>query len=399
MKFGHTYSQHLLQDGFPAHWVESAISYRQLKKCIKKVEQELQGIGLDAASLDLLLKSVEAGRPRYDFKNGDEQGTKPFLPKLVFAVDEATGEPIDAGISSETKDYIHQLALSVDMTNIRITNDDTEDPPPLTDRPPSQTVRLLEIPLSSDSEFFTILHDELSRLAALQAEEKQKLSNNITELGQLIARLTDPSDKKAKHDLAEWRRVFEQYLDSRVFFATNEQDHGIHNFDLAQKNFMSFLEMAHQADFKKKESLTALQKFVEINTELLQNMRFQELNQTAITKIIKKFDKRTGLGVKTSLPQVYEADSVSIAKSVSSEVSKQILAVVPQLGDYLCPICFSIAYRPIRLKCGHLFCIRCLIVMQREQKVSTTLRPPDVEINPCEHANSCGISTGNCKAC
>jgi hypothetical protein len=70
MKFGHSYSQHLLQDGFPAHWVESAISYRQLKKCIKRVEQELQGIGLDAASLALLLKSVEEGRPRYNFKDG-----------------------------------------------------------------------------------------------------------------------------------------------------------------------------------------------------------------------------------------------------------------------------------------------------------------------------------------
>lgn len=246
------------------------------------------------------------------------------MPKLFFAVDEATGEPIDAGISDETKNYLHQLALSVDMTNVRITDatePTSEDPSSPPDRRPSRPAKLLEIPLTSDSEFFTILNDELSKLSALQAEEKQKLSTNITELGNLIAKLTDPSDKKAKHDLAEWRRVFEKYLDSRVFFATNEQDHGTHNFASAQKNFMSFLKVAQEADFKKKESLTALQKFVEINTELLRNLQFQELNQTAIAKIIKKFDKRTGLGVKTSLPQVYNLDSASIAKSLSSQVS------------------------------------------------------------------------------
>lgn len=373
MKFGHSYTEHLYEDGFPARWVESAISYGQLKKCIKRVEKELDAIGLDPASLALVLKSVEEERPRYDFKSGDDPGSEPFLPKLVFAVDEATGEPIDAGLSPQSKDYLHRLAVGQGLTNIRVTDEDVAEAatPNRTlspERRPSRPVRLVEVPLTSDSEFFTILHEELSGLAALQAEEKQKLSANITELGSLIAKLTDPGDKKAKRDLAEWRRVFEEYLDSRVFFATNEQDHGIHNFALAQKNFMSFLKVAHDAHFQKKESMFALQKFIEINTELLQNLKFQELNQTAITKIIKKFDKRTGLGVKTSLPHAYMLDSAAVAKTLSSQVSSQIINVVPQLNDYLCPICFSIAYRPVRLACGHLFCIRCLIIMQREGK-------------------------------
>jgi len=51
MKFGHAFQQHLTNDGFPPEWVSSAISYRQLKKCIKRVQKELLGIGLDAETL------------------------------------------------------------------------------------------------------------------------------------------------------------------------------------------------------------------------------------------------------------------------------------------------------------------------------------------------------------
>ncbi len=60
--------------------------------------------------------------------------------------------------------------------------------------------------------------------------------------------------------------------------------------------------------------------------------------------------------------------SPEFAKTLSAAVSSQIMSVVPRLDDYLCPICFSIAHRPIRLRCQHIFCIRCLITMQRERK-------------------------------
>src|SRR5215469_5105021 len=254
MKFGHFYSQHLLNDGFPAHWVDSAISYRQLKKCIKRVEEELNTIGLDAQALGRLLKSVEEERPRYDFQDGDKAGDENFKPKLLFAVDEATGQPVDAGLSPETKNYLHQLAVSENLSAVRIT--DTEVPETrligetsFQSRQSSRSVRLVEVQLTSDCEFFTILHQELSGLAELQSGEKDKLSASITDLGHIIAKLTNPTDNKARYDLAEWRRVFEKYLDSRVFFATNEQDHGTHGFAVAQKNFMEFLKVTHLAHF------------------------------------------------------------------------------------------------------------------------------------------------------
>lgn len=59
MKFAHEYEAALKQEGYPDRWVQSAISYRQLKKCIKKVEMELSHIGLDPETLGQLWQSLK----------------------------------------------------------------------------------------------------------------------------------------------------------------------------------------------------------------------------------------------------------------------------------------------------------------------------------------------------
>jgi hypothetical protein len=51
MKFAHNFKETLQREGFPTYWVESAIPYSQLKKCIKKVEGELRSVGLDSETL------------------------------------------------------------------------------------------------------------------------------------------------------------------------------------------------------------------------------------------------------------------------------------------------------------------------------------------------------------
>lgn len=45
-----------------------------------------------------------------------------------------------------------------------------------------------------------------------------------------------------------------------------------------------------------------------------------------------------------------------------------LLSILPSLDDYACLICTTIAFKPIRLDCGHLFCVRCLVKMQRAGK-------------------------------
>lgn len=61
MKFAHNYSDALEREDYPSQWVASAISYRQLKKCIKKVQKELSSLGLDPETLNILWQSSSEG--------------------------------------------------------------------------------------------------------------------------------------------------------------------------------------------------------------------------------------------------------------------------------------------------------------------------------------------------
>jgi len=71
----------------------------------------------------------------------------------------------------------------------------------------------------------------------------------------------------------------------------------------------------------------------------------------------------------TTFPKAVEIPVFSrdLAKAIYFQVSQDILTSVPLLDDYLCPICFNIVWRPVKLRCQHVFCIRCLIVMQRDR--------------------------------
>lgn len=57
-----------------------------------------------------------------------------------------------------------------------------------------------------------------------------------------------------------------------------------------------------------------------------------------------------------------------MAKAVCAQVNQDLVKLIPQLDDYLCPICFTIAYRPIRMSCRHVICIRCTVYMQRRRQ-------------------------------
>ena len=123
--------------------------------------------------------------------------------------------------------------------------------------------------------------------------------------------------------------------------------------------------------FKLQASSAAYTRFLELNATLLQNVQFQELNQTAVVKIIKKFDKQTSLGVKATFPKALNSAGFiaeSIAKDICAKLSQEVLAIVPQVADYTCTICLSICWLPIRLDCDHIFCIRCMIKMQNRNK-------------------------------
>lgn len=54
MKFGHEFMASLQREEYPREWIDSAVSYRRLKKCIKKVKEELDSLGLSEKVLNEL---------------------------------------------------------------------------------------------------------------------------------------------------------------------------------------------------------------------------------------------------------------------------------------------------------------------------------------------------------
>jgi E3 ubiquitin-protein ligase BAH len=54
MKFAHTFNRTLSSENFPEEWQAAAIQYRQLKKCIKRVQLELLELGLTVETLRTL---------------------------------------------------------------------------------------------------------------------------------------------------------------------------------------------------------------------------------------------------------------------------------------------------------------------------------------------------------
>lgn len=140
-----------------------------------------------------------------------------------------------------------------------------------------------------------------------------------------------------------------------------------------------------------KEGRAALEQFVALNIRLLNLKRFSEANEEAARKILKvrvrdangadaaqKHDKRSGLTASAEFPAfVAAAHSISAPNEVSSAhlvlpgqaslphvlvstFTTVLLPIIPQVDDYSCLICGEVAFKPIRLECGHRFCVRCV---------------------------------------
>lgn len=320
MKFGHVFKQSLRNEGFPPEWVDSAISYSQLKKCIKRLTDELRQVGLDPATLSKLLKHVEhynatAGhvddqeRPfEYILNSSHENSVSPksrtaFHPKLLFYVNEATGEIHSAQLDQETKRKLQMLAVETGMTQMRVFDDTvplgsskathTQNPAGATidgssNRPGYRTVK---VPITSDTEFFTRLTSEVSGLEKLQEREEKRMNIKIADLGRQVARLTDPDHRANRKMLTAWRQVFQMYVEEGIFFGTTERDHKSHNADKSMQRLAEFSNKVARAglveQMKKKDNLKALNAFMHINREILQGLRFGEINHSAMLKILK----------------------------------------------------------------------------------------------------------------
>ena len=406
MKFAQDFETALKREEYPKEWIDNAISYKQLKKCIRKVQKELQTVGLDSETLEHLWQHVPSANS--DHATGDQstfkyrfgEQMKGFTPKLTVVVDTRNGSPVDAFLTPETKVRLRSFALAegldvrkpsaASVLTTATSNGESgaievsEINGDLSSTSSNDFVTV-DVPLTSDSEFFQILRRELDNLERLQTAEQKDLSAEISALGNELSKMTMHKNKKSKEEMAAWQEIFRLYAESGVFFSDHEQDAGARTPEKAQQHLEEFSKALKKAQPSLKlhsDGRLALDHFLDINASLLKFMKFQQINQTALTKIMKKFDKQTHLHAANSLPsQITSAPfaSTELARTTCYTISTKLLQLIPTLDDYLCPICFSISFKPVRLKCKHVFCIRCLIVLQRNEQDSCPMcRSPGV---------------------
>ncbi|KAJ2964817.1 hypothetical protein NQZ79_g363 [Umbelopsis isabellina] len=247
---------------------------------------------------------------------------------------------------------------------------ETEEPEEIQVIPRQKT---LVIELEQDDEFFQMLMRELNQVTSVQQEAKAKFEKDVDNLENRLQALVSVNKKK-KSDLYAWRELFRIYMDAQVFQGAHEMDRALRTSQKSRKQMEWFTsELARTNLINKisgKESKRAYEQFLALNAELINIRQFQAMNQLAMVKILKKHDKRSGLTASSTFPDLASADAVfntKLAKMLYASVTEKLVTVVPQPDDYSCPICMSIAWRPIRLVCGHIFCVRCLIKQQRKR--------------------------------
>ncbi|PWW80642.1 RING-14 protein [Tuber magnatum] len=389
MKFAHSFSRVLEEEDFPADWQAAAIRYRELKKCIKKVQSELLDLGLTVEVLKGLVEEAESPIFKYMFDGSppslcscgfEESGLikgwigtiNSFRPKLVLTVDAVDWVPLDLNLSQNTRCSLESLVkekLGKEEvgTGGAAARDGTES---------CKSIRTVEITLYSDSEFFHLLTSEITSLEALQSRSESEIRSHVLQLGQSVTAVAAPKSRNSKSDLYPWREIFRIYLESGIFFSNLESEsHRERTVEKATERLTLFADeirrLGIQTRFKNPHSPSLFKMFLSVNMDVLRVMRFHDINRTAMTKILKKFDKHTALGVRQTFPTFVTPTgplASHLSKAICHTLCTSLLNVIPQLDDYLCPICSSISVKPVRLSCNHIFCVRCLVKLQRANK-------------------------------
>lgn len=306
----------IISKGFPEKWISSAVPYGQLKKCIKKVTKELQELGLDKDTLTQLTASQQdpSGVAFQYHLDGKAADSKRFRPRLTFFIHLKDGVVVDAKLTPSTREFLKKIVSRTGETEDAPTDEPSQASPAISATPPdscssdhdpasgdeSLSVQQVEVPLTFDSEFFDILQTDVSNLDALQEEEQDNLGKEITLLGQDINQATKPSKgRKARGDLETWRDIFELYLDARIFFSTRESDHGARTSTQAVEQLRWFQDQVMSRKLinglKLENSRKAYSRFLNTNALLLQILKFQEINNLAVTKILKSSSPITSI--------------------------------------------------------------------------------------------------------
>ncbi|KAF8634688.1 hypothetical protein AX17_004125 [Amanita inopinata Kibby_2008] len=268
------------------------------------------------------------------------------------------------------------------------------------------------IPLVADTAFFQLLSSTLEALATHLTAVRSDFMEILERLSHTISATARPSSfsnssmfrpysgasshaglirlpyvSLSKSDLYSWREVFQLYIEAEVFESITEEHAGERPVEDSEKRLKLFIERVTQRglgtsrSMNLKQSHESLATFLELNLFILNIKKFQQANSEATRKILKKHAKRTALKIPVSidpLPRTY-GSLASLPRILVQAISEVLLPIIPHVDDYACSICTNIAFKPVRLGCGHLFCVRCLVKMQkRNQDNCPMCRAPNV---------------------
>ncbi|KAI9365763.1 SPX domain-containing protein [Pilaira anomala] len=323
----------------PENWRPHLIHYKTLKKSIRLVVDELESRGLSTEWINTL-DTEQAMQLDYIF-DGD---VKDPHPCIKITIQDPTS-----------------IASSEEPTLLKLI--------PVTQQLNTEPLSI-KIELVRDSEFFHLLLHELSHAAALHDVEKSRFLGIVETLEERLTIAAAPQKK----DLYAWREIFSLYMEASIFKNETEGQYSRQSYQRSQNQLHWFTEELARMNLTKKltsnHSKKALAQFLSINAQLVHFKHFQSLNQTAMIKILKKHDKRTSLCATSEFPTFAKSNAIfveGVLLSLYNAVQTKLITIVPQPDDYDCPVCFSIAWRPIRLECGHVFCVRCLIKAHKKR--------------------------------
>ncbi|KAL6303637.1 SPX domain-containing protein [Sparassis latifolia] len=419
MHFSKTYQQILLT--LPPELRDSAIEYRKLKKLINQVVQELTSLGLSPRVLQQVLQRNDSDNASDGHDHTDNGGhaikarhggyvlnvfyeledasdhVKPHL-RLRIETDDNQGPlvssiPIPSSISTYNPALSNvqrepSLALAKDResalfscgspSSMQTEHIDT-----------SLDARGRVIPLASDTAFFALLMHTLQYLSERLTYVRSDFEASLHELSHEISVTTRPMSSSSSFypssqhstnpafvtsDLYAWREVFQLYVEAEIFESQSELSRGERTREDSEQRLVAFGRtlqnrgLAGGQRFKLKESAQAMRSFLRLLAFIQDLKKFQFATAEATRKILKKHVKRTALPLAPALSvftSLFPNPGVSLSKLLGQAVGEQILPIIPHVDDYSCLICTSIAFKPIRLQCGHLFCVRCLVKMQK----------------------------------
>lgn len=354
MKFGKLFEEVLDQEKLPAEWLVFAIRYKELKKIINQAVSELHSLGLDRGILDAMTDDYVL-----------ENDKKTITPRLVVKL-EQNNSAFNTKLIEQLidKDIPFELATQ----HQKIEDLTVPDSPLSSEKWP----KVLTIHLTRDSVFFHTLYEELMDLSRLETLQEKSIVLEIENIGREVSACAHPNDRRS--DMYIWREIIKIFVDLDIYkggvsSSSAEVSTITRSREMLEVFSCRCLELSKK--FKQKKSMVTLNRFCNANDKLIKLLNFQLYNNIAIRKILKKFDKQTSLKAQQNFSAVASVGSyvdANMSKHIVSIISMNILSVTPQLDDYTCPICMSISFKPIRLKCDHVFCIRCLVKLQRMQK-------------------------------